>query len=287
MKKPAAAASVGRDAGGPRFEQETRGDLDWLREWAQSSCGIVFTDDKVEQLRVRVRTMCNQYALSLPEIRTQVQRGNAKLTLALADAVSTNYTFFLREPEIFRLLETELFGRLPPGPELRFWSAAAASGDEAYSLAIVAHDYFAGSPMVVKVLGTDLSQQQVTLAERGEYSANQLTLMPEEMRKRWFEPLPRNRWRANRKLRELCMFRRLNLLGADWPFRQRFHLIFLRNVLFYFESDVKAELLRRCHRATLPGGYLITSLTEPVTELDTLHNCWERVSPAVYRRANR
>jgi chemotaxis protein methyltransferase CheR len=87
--------------------------------------------------------------------------------------------------------------------------------------------------------------------------------------------------RVVRELRELCTFRRMNLTQFPWPFENRFHIIFLRNVLYYFERPIRPRILECCYDVSVPGGWLLTSLTEPMLDIKTR---WRRVAPAIYQR---
>jgi chemotaxis protein methyltransferase CheR len=81
------------------------------------------------------------------------------------------------------------------------------------------------------------------------------------------------------EVRNMCTVRRLNLTSDTWPFEQKFHLIFLRNVLYYFDPPLRVQILERCYDVTEPGGYLITSLTEPLLDLKTR---WKAKGSAIY-----
>jgi chemotaxis protein methyltransferase CheR len=268
----------------PRIELSADADVpahEELRAWVRHQFGIAYGDDQALVFADRIETVCFEIKLTPEVLLLRLAAGDVSVTRRLAEAVSTNHTYFFREPEVFELLSRCVFPALPAGG-LRLWSAAASSGDEAYSLAIAAHEHFgpdAGDR--VRVLGTDLSERQLRLAEEGAYPAYQLgELSP--TRARWFEPAGPARFRVVPALRRMCTFRRLNLMVRPFPFEQRFHVVFLRNILFYFDPPVRRRLLEACYDATEPGGWLCTSLTESITDLQTR---WVPVASAVYRRS--
>ena len=169
-----------------------------------------------------------------------------------------------------------------PREPLRVWSAATSSGDEAYSLAMLAREHFGEAAAAnVRILGTDVSERQLAMAESCLYPRDQLGPTDQLRLARWFVPAANRCVRVLPEIAALCTFRRLNLTQLDWPFERRFHLIFLRNVLYYFEPPVRQAILERCYDFAEPGAYLITSLTEPMIDVRTR---WSALQPAVYRK---
>lgn len=254
--------------------------LDQLRAWVRHHFGISYGSDQTLVFVDRIEGVCRDTRLTQDTLLARLGAGDAAVTRRLAEAVSTNHTFFFREPEVFEHVAAHVFPELPAGP-LRFWSAAASSGDEAYSLAILAHELLGTAAYErVRVLGTDLSDRQVRQAEAGIYPAYQVG-EPAPERARWFEAAGPGKIQVVPSLRRMCTFRRLNLMQRPLPFEQRFHVVFLRNVLYYFDPPVRRLLLEACFDATEPGGWLVTSLTESITDLRTR---WRPAGSAVYRR---
>lgn len=250
-----------------------------LEGWVRANFGIHFTTEQRELFATRVAAHCRDTGGTLGQCLARVVGGDRAATLRLAEAVSTNHTLFFREGDLFTYLETEILPRLPEGP-IRVWSAAASSGDEAYSLAITFAEQL-GSLARVRVLGTDLSERQVRAAEQGVYPMIQLQQVSPARRARWFRPAGLGQFKLVDELRAACTFRRLNLTQQPWPFEQRFHVTFLRNVLYYFEPSTRRRVVEACFDAAEPGGWLVTSVTEPMLDLITR---WTPVRPGVYRR---
>lgn len=252
-----------------------------LQDWVRDHLGMSFGDEQQTLFDERIASLCRDMSLTPEQLLSRLLAGDAQLMMALAEVVSTNYTFFFREPESFEYMARHVLPALPHGP-LRFWSAAASSGDEAYSLAMLAREHFGpAAAELVRILGTDVSERQLALAERAVYTRDQLGPTDPLRLARWFTPAMDGCMRVLPEVAELCTFRRFNLAQPRWPFERRFHLILLRNVLYYFERSTREAILERCYEFAEPGAYLITSLTEPMIDVRTR---WSALRPAIYRK---
>lgn len=250
--------------------------------WVRTRLGIVFSPEQKEQFADRLRTFLNLKNLTAEQLLAALERHDAALSRELAEVVSTNYTFFMRESDTFEFMRQTILPALPDAP-FRIWSAASSSGDEAYTAAIHCIEHFgADAQRRVKILGTDISQRQVEHAEAGIYPAEQLSLINSHRRERFFVPTDHARkLRVTQPLRDMCTFRRMNLTQFPWPFEHRFQIIFLRNVLYYFDRAIRSHVLERCYDAAQPGAYLLTSLTEPLLDVKSR---WRRVAPAIFQK---
>ena len=254
-----------------------------LRTWVETHFGIRFAPGQEDSFSSRLAVFCRGQRATHEEVYRRLTSGDRTLVLRLAEAVSTNYTTFFREPDIFKFLGDTILPTLPSNEPSRIWSAAASSGEEAYSLAIFLQERLGevDAAARVRILGTDISERHVRSAEEGIFSTLKLEQL-EDRRRLFFEPLGVGQWRARASLRQMCTFRRMNLTQAVWPFEQRFHVIFLRNVLYYFAADVRRTVIEACYDAAEPGAWLVTSLTEPMLDMSTR---WEQVQPAIFRKA--
>lgn len=252
-----------------------------LERWVRATFGIRYTSEQYALFEARIAGYCREYGGDASSILARLAAGDRATTIRLAEAVSTNHTLFFREEEIFETLAEKVIPTLPAGP-IRVWSAAASSGDEAYSLAIALLESLGPSAATrIRVLGTDLSERQIRAAEQAVYPAVQLQRVSPERRRRWFASAGLGQFSVGAEARALCTFRRFNLTDQPWPFSQRFHIIFLRNVLYYFEPDMQRRVIEACYDHAEPGAFLVTSLTEPMLDLVTR---WTPVQAAVFRR---
>lgn len=245
-----------------------------IQRWVQARIGIQFADHGLELLAIRLRALCEAHGVpSIDELGRRLAAGaDASLEVLIAQAASITHTYFHREPEAMQALARSLVGQASP----RLWSAAAATGDEAYTMAMMldAHGVDA------RILATDVNADAIGHAERGHYSAEHLRLLPDDWRARYFTPLAEGASVAP-AIRERCTFRRLNLLSAAWPFARPFDAILCRNILYYFDDALQRRLIERMFDATRPGGWLVTSASEAPAVAGTR---WQSAAPCLYRR---
>jgi chemotaxis protein methyltransferase CheR len=210
---------------------------------------------------------------------------------AVVEAMTTNETSWLRDGQPFQALVEQVVPDVlaaardgaVPGP-LRIWSAACSSGQEPYSIAMTLADARPG--LDLRIVATDLSEQMVARARAGRY--NQLEInrgLPATMLVRYFTRSGAD-WEVVPALRERITFTRHNLLDAP-PLGGPFDVVFLRNVLIYFDLATKRDILRRVQRVLRPGGYLFLGAAETTIGID---DTWERVPVgrgSVYRTTPR
>ena len=189
------------------------------------------------------------------------------------DALSINVTEFFRDPDVFsvfsRLALSELISRKDSTGQrtVRAWSSACASGEEAYSLAILIMEALrARNDFSLRILATDIDNQALEKAKRGEYKAEELKNMDRQILKKYFTPLDNNYYRVNAHLRQMVRFQQHNLFNEP-PFRC-LDIIFCRNVLIYLNRQQTKELFEQFNRLLNPGGYLVLGKVESVWERD-------------------
>jgi chemotaxis protein methyltransferase CheR len=187
-------------------------------------------------------------------------------------ALTTNVTRFFREPHHFEHLKKTV---LPPlleeakrGGRVRIWSAACSSGQEPYSIALTLLSMMNDvAQLDIKVLATDIDPNMVASGSAGIYDEALMAEIPREMRDRWFVKQPKGdrlSWAVSDKLRELVIFRELNLIG-NWPMKGKFQVIFCRNVVIYFEDDTQKKIWSRFQSLLSPGGRLFIGHSERVS----------------------
>jgi chemotaxis protein methyltransferase CheR len=260
-----------------------RDGYDFIRCWLAERCGMNYPEKKRDLLTHRLNRVLARFSLTgLDALAQHLTNDEAvELQLAVIHAASTNHTFFFREPSALDVFRKQILPAMP-AEGLRVWSAAASSGDEAYTLAIIASE--ALGPLTasrVVILGTDISPPAIAQAEAGVYGPSHLEQVPLEILQRYFTPAGIGQYQVIPEIKRLCLFRRLNLKAAPYPFRKGFHAVFCRNVLYYFERAHQFQILEQLYDATEPGGWLLTSVTEVVRDLRTR---WQPVASGVYRR---
>lgn len=198
----------------------------------------------------------------------------------MIDALTTNKTSFLREISHFDFLRDQVFPSLV-GP-IRLWSAGCASGEEAYTLAMLALeslDHIAAPD--VRVLATDISHRALSKAAEGSYPAEAMTDVPTAWLERYWTSRSdgvRDVFSAGVAVRRLVRFATLNLM-EKWPMQSPFDAILCRNVMIYFDKGTQQRLVERYHALLKPGGYLFVGHSESLTGLT---HRFRYVQPAVY-----
>lgn len=182
----------------------------------------------------------------------------------LLNTILINVTEFFRDPPAWEILRHEilpnLLKRIKPGHSFRAWSAGCASGEEPYSIAILLAEHF--GPRIqdydIKIYATDIDEDALNTARRGEYSLEAVRSVRPEWREKYFHG--KGLLRVNREIRRLVIFGRSNL-GHDAPI-SHVSLLVCRNVLIYFDSDLQKQILTRLHYALEPGGILFLGKSE-------------------------
>jgi chemotaxis protein methyltransferase CheR len=208
----------------------------------------------------------------------------------LVDLISTNHTRFFREPEHFTFLTGRMVPELLPrlaaeGSSLRVWSAAASSGEEAYTLAMVLAEFFREHASVNwQVEASDISRRMLDQAERGIYPLDTRHALPPELLRRYFQRgvgAHDGTCRVKAELRKRVRFQRLNLFQAEYPVQREQHVIFCRNVMIYFDPPSRAILVQKLTRQLAPGGFLVIGHSESL--LGIRHEL-ESVRQSIFRK---
>ncbi len=184
------------------------------------------------------------------------------------DRLTTNETYFFREPQHFNHLAEHLEHH-PPQGEFQVWSAASSSGEEAYSVAMLLADLLGDAPW--QVTGTDLSTAVVEQARRGLYTMERARMVPPDYLKRFClkgQGEQAGQLLVSRALRARVHFTQANLMQPLPGELPMFDVIFLRNVLIYFDNDAKAEIVRRVLGRLKPDGLLYTGHAESLSTLN-------------------
>ncbi|MDR1745615.1 MAG: protein-glutamate O-methyltransferase CheR [Planctomycetota bacterium] len=258
-----------------------------------SHFGIKVGENKRTLVTGRVHPMLEKYGFATHrECLDAIKRdASGQLLSELANRISTNHTAFFREEAHFGLLRErilpDLAGRKREqvNPDLRIWCSACATGEEAYTILFTLLRFFGNeySRWRAGVLATDISAAALSTARRGVYNALRVDPVPKDAVCRYFNRLGEDAYEVKPELRKEVTFRRLNLITGAYPFRQRFDIIFCRNVMIYFSRNVRSKLLSNLREWLEPGAYLFVGHSE---SLVGAHEGYEYVAPAVYRRSD-
>ena len=232
----------------------------------KESRGFDFTGYKRASLTRRVRRRMTQVGVGgFAEYRDYLQVHSDEFTL-LFNAIFINVTRFFRDPQAWSYLREEVLPRLlaasEAGEPIRLWSAGCASGEEAYTLAMVVAEALGPEQFRrrVKIYATDVDDEALSRARLGSYTARQLTGVPAELVERYFDPAG-DGWFVFRKPLRRCVIFGRNDLVQDAPI-SRVELLVCRNTLMYFNSEMQSRILTRFHFALNEGGVLFLGKAE-------------------------
>lgn len=210
-----------------------------------------------------------------------------RLEHELVDILTTNHTFFMREFEHFDFLRQVVLPELRKKEErkrdLCIWCGAASTGQEPYMLAMMMKDYFGLEHGLwdTKVLATDVSTGVLKQAMEGIYTREQIECLPGNWKRRFLRPLEEGKkFEMTGEIKQEVIFRQFNLMDI-FPFRRKMHIVFLRNVMIYFDKETKEQLIQKVYDVMEPGGYLFIGRTETI---DRAHTPFELIQPSIFRK---
>lgn len=244
-----------------------RATFERIRDIVYARSGIVLKDDKATLVAGRLGRRLRELGIATPReylgYLEADQSGN-ELT-HLLDAMSTNVTCFFREPDHFEFV-SQLHARWAAAGQRRFryWCAAASSGEEPYTLGMTLHA-LAGTGHDLRILATDISTAILERAMSGVYSDRAASEIPPPLLARYFkrEVLPvETRYVVGDELRQMIIFRHLNLTHLPFKLSGPLDLIMCRNVMIYFDHELRSRLVKEFTRLLKPGGCLIISHSE-------------------------
>lgn len=249
---------------------------DRFREMIRSLTGISLAPDKVRMIDQRLRQRVIAYGLGdteayLEQLLTRALPAQELSTVI--DLITINTTSFFREREHFDFLtdvvapKVTLRGGVGRPAQLKLWSAAASEGAEAYTAAIALQEARRrGQVFDFAILGTDISQRMLDRARSAVYDVDQLATVTPDLQNRYFmhssDPAFAGKVRIVPELRRRVQFRHLNLSDGPYPVDRDVDVILLRNVLIYFDIDVKEEVVARMADHLRPGGVLMVGHAE-------------------------
>lgn len=239
----------------------------------KSRAGVVLGREKSYLLETRLLPVASRAGLAtIDDLAAALLRpGSDKLAVEAVEAMLNNETFFYRDSAPFELLRTSILPALRQARRatrsVRIWCAAASTGQEPYSLAMmIAGDAAAWTDWNVEILATDLSRRALDRAEAGLYSQFEVQRgLPIQLLVRHFEK-EGEQWRLSRDIRRRVRFRQVNL-SQSFAHLGKFDVVLCRNVLMYFDSAAKADVLGRIRQVMPADGCLLLGAAETVLGL--------------------
>jgi len=244
---------------------------------AYKESGIVLNDTKQEMVYSRLARRLRELKLkNFDEYLHYVKKDIDNESRSFLNAITTNLTSFFREDHHFVHLKEVTVPLLRKvrlkDKRIRIWCAAASTGEEPYSIAMVMQEAFpAKSGWDIKILATDIDSNVLSTAREGRYKIERVEDIPLPRKKRWFKKISNDIVEVNSSLREMISFKQLNLLGP-WPMKGMFDVIFCRNVIIYFDKETQRALFEKVHGIMAEDSHLYIGHSE------SLHNVSNKFS---------
>lgn len=212
---------------------------------------------------------------------------NNEELVVLYNFLTTNVTHFFREKHHFEYMQSVVLPELLLKDEkiIRVWSAGCSSGEEVYSLAIILKEFFP-KDWTIKILGTDINTEVLTIAKTGIYSKKSVEKISYALLKKYFllgKGKNEGFFKVRDSLKKLVTFGRLNLNDDTYPIKNKIDIIFCRNVFIYFDKKTQKQILRRFYKQLINNGYLFLGHSESIN-LSECQDLWQSVFKTTYKK---
>jgi len=265
--------------------EPTEDEFNLFRKLVQKELGFEWGDDKKYLLYSRVQRRLQKNKLqTFQNYYDFIEReGNKSERQYLYNAVTTTKSEFYREKKHFDFLRKNIFPELKKQTfsrqqKLRFWSAGCSSGQEPFTMAMEAHDFFGASFISnggLRILGSDVNTDVLESAVQGCFAEELLSPIPATFSKRYFDLASDKINQCHRikpEIQKLIQFRQFNLMSSDYPIATKFQLIFCRNVLYYLQFERRDFLIKKLVDHLEEGGWLVLGITELGYKIDKMKN---------------
>ena len=250
-------------------------DFEYIRKLVHDRSAIVLEESKSYLVSARLTPLAEQEGFESLEEMVQIlrrQSPHSALAKSVVEAMTTNETSFFRDLAPFEALRAEVLPSVVRNNanrrELNMWSAACSSGQEAYSILIALHEHFPElADWKITFYATDISAQMCERTRNGEYSQLEVNRgLPAKMLVKYFARRG-IKWQVKDRLRKTLSVRELNLIHP-WPALPPFDVVFIRNVMIYFNINTKRQILSKLKRALRPGGFVFLGGAETTLGVD-------------------
>jgi chemotaxis protein methyltransferase CheR len=244
----------------------------FLQEHVRSRVGIVFEDNKHYLFESRLAPIVKQHGLSSINDLCALLRADRDVELAhqVVEAMTTNETYFFRDPAQYEVIRTVLLPKLKEERQdtrtLRFWSAASSTGQEAYTLAMLLLENGL-QDWNIQILGTDFSEKVVERARSGVYQQIEVNRgLPAALLVKYFRRSGLD-WHLSDAVRRMVRFETIDLRKSMRTLGP-FDLVFCRNVMIYFDNETKRSIMKEIHSTVFRGGWLLLGGAETAINLE-------------------
>lgn len=207
--------------------------------------------------------------------------------IALLNKLTTNHTFFMRESEHYDFMKNTVLPYIVslnrPRKYVRIWSAGCSSGEEAYTTQMQMQEFFGvnASKWDTEIFASDISENVMNKAKQAIYHADSMKHLDPSWKKKYFEPMDNDCFKVSSTITSKVKFGTFNLMHPIPKPTTLYDIIFCRNVMIYFDTPTKLDLVNRFYDAITPGGYLFIGHAESIPRGNTKY---EYIKPAIYRK---
>lgn len=261
----------------------TSAEFDSFRRLIYDHAGISLAPEKSVMVASRLAKRLNHYGLSsyADYYRLLSGQDHPHEFQVMVNILTTNETYFFREPKHFEFFRNEIL-KTWRGDSFKVWSAASSTGEEAYSLAMVMAENLGMRDW--EIFASDLSTEVLDVARKAVYLMDRLDHMDSKLLEKYCLKGVRAQegfFRVDQKIRNRVCFAQVNLMSPLPPNLGKFDVIFLRNVLIYFDQDTKKQVVERLLTALKPGGHFFVSHSE---SLHRVTDQLQMIKPSIYRK---
>ncbi|MBN1980166.1 MAG: protein-glutamate O-methyltransferase CheR [Chitinivibrionales bacterium] len=259
--------------------------FDSFRNLIYEKSGIALNENKEALITARISKRMKLLEITEDKeyLKCVLEDSTGEELRGLLDAMTTNVTHFFREPHHFVFIQNVIRKWQRAGVrKLRIWSAGCSSGEEPFSIAMSILDCIDSTGWDIKILATDLSTKILKRCLASVYDLDQNDQISNHQREAYFmRDRHTNAYTVRGKVREMITFRQLNLSHIPFPMKNAFNIIFCRNVMIYFDNEVRRALLEEFYRLLKPDGYLLVGHAESLTGL---MSGFSVVEPSIYEK---
>lgn len=259
-----------------------------LSEYIEVHYGIHLKNEKHILLSGRLQNVINQMGFQnfMDYYNYLIEDKSGEAVIILVNKITTNYTYFMRESNHFYYVRDAVLPFLRntvQDKDLRIWCAASSTGEEAYTLAMLVDEFFGKEKVLwdTKILATDISTAVLDKAKKGIYGLEQIAPLSVQWKNLYFDHYDNENVAVIPKIKSEVLFRKFNLMDKVFPFKRKFHVIFCRNVMIYFEKSTKELLINKLYDSLEYGGFLFIGLSETINQETSR---FKYLCPAVYRK---
>lgn len=222
---------------------------------------------------------------SFGQYLNSVKNNNKDEITMLINKLTTNYTYFYREEKHFKYLQESILPYAEKNNKskiLNIWSAGCSSGEEPYTIAMILDDYFKFgiNQWKIQINATDISENVLSKAREGIYLEDSIKKLPGSFVKRYFIKISDNKYQVSPDIKKHITFKEFNLMDPIVE-TNKYDVIFLRNVMIYFDPETKINVVNKLYNAIKSGGYLMIGHAETIQRNKSK---FIYINPAIYKK---